>query len=251
MELLGIVMGFVMLAALAAVYAIAIRSMDGRQPGEDIVDRVFALIEKRAAEAPAPTAASPAPVVPTLPSLPTPAVILPPSLPLPMGAPKRGRHPWSNAPAGMADVDVASGFPLYYPGVNADGEGVPAGAPWYVYAPGMTAQTPDEAKLALARDPQRTANLTAVEAAWKAARFDGPIVAAWMAVGDAAYAANRAAEYGIATGGRDLFRDLLSGTNTEIALARHNGEWNRNQGHPYAEATAAAVDALFAQHRKG
>jgi hypothetical protein len=137
---------------------------------------------------------------------------------------------------------------LYYAGVNHEGQGTPVGPPWYVYAPGMTAQTVAEAFDALRRMPEREANLRAVEAEWQAQRFDGPIAATTLAadVGSAAYAANRVEAYALATG-RDLFRDLLNGTNPEIALARHNGEWSRNQGLSYDPALVAIIDSLQAK----
>jgi hypothetical protein len=161
-----------------------------------------------------------------------------------------GPERYSNAPLGYPKVSP-EGFPLHYPGVPPSGVGVPTGPAWYVYDDfGHTCETVAEAMEAIARFPMRAKNLMLEQERWKKESFNGPVAVWTMTIGDQAYAARRAPDYGILTGGRSLFHDLCAGSNPDIAQARHNGEWNQMQGLPLGNPRLPAIiDDLIAEHR--
>jgi hypothetical protein len=146
------------------------------------------------------------------------------------------------------------GFPLYYK-VHRDaetGKSIP-GQAWYVYDDaGHTCETVDEARAALRRKPERAKALAREMERWKAETFRGPVPVETLRrdTGACAYLARRYADYALATGNRDIFRDVCSGTNPEIAVAMMIGDAHRNQGMPVDPALVALVDQLEATHRK-
>ena len=68
-------------------------------------------------------------------------------------------------------------------------------------------------------------------------------------VGDAAYVALQTSGYKHATG-RDLFRDLYSGTDAQIVALWRDGDANRNQGMPYDPQLQGVIDSLVQRYRR-
>ena len=120
----------------------------------------------------------------------------------------------SNAPAGYPKKNT-EGFDLFYP---IGGDGLPAGRARVMY----DGQTFEDMKEVREYQRRVAAQPDNPEGVYQDGR--GSVLARSLEDSEAAYLYSRRAEYGQVKHNGDLFRDVLSGSHTEIANAVQTGD---------------------------